>query len=283
MQSDLPSQTAEYTAMHRAAHQLLDVPPVFRDPIAMLVIDPAVASALLANPEPVCATLPLSPFRRAFLAVRSRYAEDRLARAVAAGCAQYVILGAGFDTFSFRCPHPYLRIWEIDHPASQARKVARFRDAGLTVPSFVRFVAADFECQTIEEILEAAHVELGQPTFFSWLGVTQYLKRDAILATLRHVASMPRGTEIVFDYVLWPDLRNAAQRSIVDTWAPQARAAGEPFCSAFEPADMAALCASFGFTHAEDLGTEDMNVRYCSGRCDGLKIESICRLFSARV
>jgi O-methyltransferase involved in polyketide biosynthesis len=151
------------------------------------------------------------------------------------------------------------------------------------VPNAVQFVAADFERQTIEEILDAAHVEPGQPIFFSWLGVTQYLKRDEIFGTLRHVASMPRGTEMVFDYVLSPDLQNAAQRSIFDTWAPQALATGEPFCSAFEPADMAGLCASFGFTHAEDLGSDEMNARYCSERRDGLRIESICRLFSARV
>jgi len=283
MKSDSPSRTAEYVAVHRAAHQLLDTPLILNDPIAMRVIDPATAFALNANPEHQCAALSISPFRRAFLAVRSRYAEDQLARAVSTGCRQYVILGAGLDTFSARCPHPDLRIFEIDHPATQAYKIARLRDAGLASHKWVNFYPADFELQTIEAILRAANVDLNQRTFFSWLGVTQYLKQEAIMATLKYVASLPTGTEMVFDYVLSPELHSATQRSIFDAWAPRAAASDEPFRSFFEPAEIAQKCLSLGFTQTEDISTEDMNSRYCAGRRDGLKVESINRLFSAVV
>jgi len=283
MKSDFPSRTAEYMAIHRAAHQLLDTPPIIDDPIATRVIDPAVASALSADPERISAALSISPFRRAFLAVRCRYTEDQLALAVATGCEQYVILGAGLDTFGSRCPHPNLRIFEIDHPATQAHKIARLRNAGIALSEQVKFFSADFERQTILEILCAANVDLHRRTFFSWLGVTQYLRREAILATLNYIASLPVGTEIVFDYLLSPDWHSAAQRSIFGAWAPRAAESDEPFSSFFEPGEIVRRCLSFGFTHTEDLSTERMNSRYCSERCDGLKVESINRLFNAIV
>jgi methyltransferase (TIGR00027 family) len=283
MKSNLPSQTAEYMAMHRAAHQLLDVPRILDDPMAMRVIDSATAVALNADPEHICAGLSISPSRRAFLAARSRYAEDRLARAVSTGCEQYVMLGAGLDTYSLRCPHDNLRIFEIDHPVTQAHKMARLREAGLVTHNLVKFFAADFERKTIEEILCDANVDLSRCTVFSWLGVIQYLPQQAIAATLRYIASLPAGTEVVFDYMLSPYLHNATQRSIFRTCAPLAVANGEPFRSAFEPDKISEQCLSVGFRHTEDLSTEMMNARYCSGRSDGLKIESINRVFCAVV
>jgi methyltransferase (TIGR00027 family) len=269
--------------MHRAAHQLLDVPPILDDPMAIRIVDPIMAMALNDDPVNVCSHLSISPFRRAFAAVRSRYAEEQLARAVAMGCNQYVILGAGLDTFCLRCPHPDLRIFEVDHPATQQRKLERLGSEKLTPHKFVKFFSADFQSQSMEEILHAADVDLRESIFFSWLGVTQYLPRTITVTTLQYIASLRTETRIVFDYLLSPRLHNAMQRSIFDTWAPAAAANGEPFCNFFEPYEISSICSSLGFRRIDDLSVDTMNSLFCSGRTDGLKVESVNRLFSATV
>ena len=124
MEAGRASETAQRVALRRAAHQLLDQPPVFADPVALRIIGAYAADALQASPRTFEVT-PLAPYLRAFMAVRSRYAEEQLARAVAASARQYVVLGAGLDTFAYRNPWPDLRVFEVDHPATQAWKRAR--------------------------------------------------------------------------------------------------------------------------------------------------------------
>ena len=170
MQEGKPSQTALRVATHRAAHQLLDHPPVLDDPLALAILGPKRAEALRANPRSA-ETSPISPYLRAFVAARSRLTEDELARAVARGVSQYVVLGAGLDTFALRNPHPpeALRVFEVDFPATQAWKRELTASAGLSVPNSLTYVPLDFHEQTLAQGLAQAGHDPAKPSFLSWL------------------------------------------------------------------------------------------------------------------
>ena len=176
MKENRPSATAQRAAMRRAAHQLLDDPKVFDDPLALSIIGREDESALRADPRQFEAS-PLSPYLRAFVAARSRRAEDELASAVRRGVHQYVIVGAGLDTFAYRNPYPQgvLHVYEVDHPATQTWKRARLEEAGIALPGDLTFAPVDFDTQTLEEGLRGAGYDHGKGAFFSWLGVTEYL------------------------------------------------------------------------------------------------------------
>lgn len=276
MQADRSSQTAEFVAMHRAAHQLLDVPPLFDDPFAMLVTDPRFSRAFQADPESKRAQF--APARRAFLAARSRYTEDRLAHAVGQGCKQYVVLGAGFDTFCLRSQNRELTIFEIDHPATQATKLARLRDAGATIAPRTSFYAADFTRQSLKEILLDAGVDPTLRVFVSWLGVAQYLPREIIRAALADIASFSAQVEIVFDYTLHYDLQNEAQRFIFNTSRRIAEWKGEPFRSMFRPDEIVDLCGAAGFSTVTTTTLDGLNTLYCEPAGSSPRIEGINQL-----
>src|SRR6202162_2165714 len=146
MQEGKFSRTAQRVAIRRAAHQLLDQPRVLDDPLALRIIGADAAEGLGTKPKEHHA---FSRAFRAFMAARSRYAEDELARAVAEGVRQYVVLGAGLDTFAYRNPHPGLRVFEVDHPATQAWKREQLQAAGITIPPALTFVHIDFEQKTL--------------------------------------------------------------------------------------------------------------------------------------
>src|SRR5271169_5540690 len=148
MQDGKFSRTAQRVAIRRAAHQLLDRPRVLDDPLALRIIGSEAAEELRSNPKEHHA---FSRAFRAFMAARSRYAEDELARAVAHGVRQYVVLGAGLDTFAYRNPHPGLRVFEVDHPATQAWKREQLLAAGIAIPFSLTFVPIDFERQTLAD------------------------------------------------------------------------------------------------------------------------------------
>ena len=230
MKESGPSITAQRVAIRRAAHQLMDDPKVLDDPVALRIIGKEISSALQADPHEFENT-PLSPYLRAFVAARSRYAEDELALGIQRGVCQYVILGAGLDTFAYRNQYPEgaLRVFEVDHPATQAWKRKRLNEVGISLPDDLTFTPVDFETQTIEEGLRSAGYDPGKGTFFSWLGVTEYLTTDVVMATLRFVASAPMGSTIVFDYMLSPSLLNPAQRARFDAFAQRVASAGEPW------------------------------------------------------
>jgi len=173
MQPGRPSVTADRVARRRAAHQLLDDPKVFEDPVAFSVLDPGTAASLRARPK-VEAGL-IANAVRAYIAARSRYAEDALAAAVARGVRQYVLLGAGLDTFPYRNPHAEVRVFEVDYPGTQAWKRARLSQGGVVIPPSVTFVPLDFQEETLPDGLRRAGFLTDVPTFFSWLGVTMYL------------------------------------------------------------------------------------------------------------
>jgi methyltransferase (TIGR00027 family) len=276
-----PSLTAHRVAIRRAAHQILDVPRVFEDPLAIAMLEPATAAGLCRDPHRYEAG-PLAPYLRAFMAARSRFAEEALAAAVARGVRRYVVLGAGLDTFAYRNPYPELRVFELDHPATQAWKRTRLAEAGVPCPASVVFVPIDFERQSLVEAVRDAGLEVEAPAFFSWLGVTPYLTRDAVMTTLRCVAqSFAAGSGIVFDYALERSCLTLLQRAVFDALAARVAAAGEPWLSAFEPASLTQELRGIGFATVDDVTPDALNARYFSNRRDELRVGGLAHLILA--
>jgi methyltransferase (TIGR00027 family) len=277
------SRTAELVALHRAAHQLLDRPPVLHDPLAIDILGSETAAAIRADPQRF-ETDRHARYLRAFVAVRARFAEDQLARVREAGVEQYVVLGAGLDTSAYRIPRPELplRIWEVDHPATQAWKQERLWNAGVAISNAVTFVAIDFEHQTLPEVLAAAGFDPSAGALFSWLGVVPYLTRSVILSTLGYLSgATQRGGGVVFDYSLAPEVLTPRQRAVFEALGERVRSAGEPFQSAFDPAELISQLKSLGFQFAEDFSTEALNTRYLAGRTDGLRVGQLAHVIWA--
>jgi methyltransferase (TIGR00027 family) len=273
------SRTALGAAMHRAAHQLLDVPPVFADPLALRIIGPEAERALRTGEDARFARAGL----RAFVAARSRFAEDGLAEAHARGLRQYVLLGAGLDTFAYRSGLPGLAVFEVDHPATQAWKRTRLTEAGIAIPGSVVYAAVDFDREPVAVALARAGFDAARPACFAWLGVTPYLTREAVLETLGFVAGLGSGSEIVFDYAERPAGGESALGRAHQALAARVAAVGEPFRSEFEPAALDAEVRRLGFSGVEDLGAEALNARYFQGRSDGLRLLGRGRLLRARL
>jgi methyltransferase (TIGR00027 family) len=279
-----PSKTAYGVAMRRAAHQIFDSPLVLDDPIALPILGPQGAARLREERDQAASAA--SRYTRAYMVARSRYAEDELGRAIGRGATQYVILGAGLDTFAYRNPHAAeaLRVFEVDHPATQAWKLKRLAAGGIAIPSSVTFAPVDFERESLAQGLERVHFRRDAITFFSWLGVTPYLTAEAMTATLGFVASMPGGSGVVFDYALPRPSLNWLGRLIFDRLASRVAAAGEPFRLFFEPEPLAAQLRTVGFHALEDLGADEINARYFQGRFDKLRVRGkLGRFLSAVV
>jgi methyltransferase (TIGR00027 family) len=268
MQEGKFSRTAHRVAVRRAAHQLLDQPRVLDDPLALRIIGTAAAEDLHSNPKEHHA---FSRAFRAFMAARSRYAEDELAHALAHGVMQYVVLGAGLDTFAYRNPHPNLRVFEADHPATQAWKRECLQAAAIAIPTSLTFVPIDFEQQTLAEGLARSGLKTNAAAFFSWLGVTPYLTREAYLATLSFIAKMPAGG-VVFDFAVDRKLLNFGQRIALAALSRRVAAAGEPFQLFFDPAKLQDELKSLGFHRTELLQRDEINARYFKDRKDGLMV-----------
>jgi methyltransferase (TIGR00027 family) len=284
MKEGQPSATAQRVAVRRAAHQLLDEPKVFDDPLALRIIGQEGVSELQSDPAQ-SETTRLSLYLRAYVAARSRYAEDELALAVERGIRQYVILGAGLDTFAYRNPYPEsgLRVFEVDHPATQAWKRARLKESGISVPRGLAFAPVDFEDQGLAVGLRKAGYDPGLGAFFSWLGVAPYLTIERVMATLRFIASAPKGSSVVFDYAPSLSLLTSAQRLVSDAMVPRLAAAGEPLHTFFEPAELIRDLREMGFGHVEDVGPEELNARYFKDRADGLRVGSLAHMMNARI
>jgi methyltransferase (TIGR00027 family) len=269
MQEGRFSHTAYRVAMRRAAHQILDHPRVLDDPLALRIIGAEAANELRSNPKEHRA---FARAFRAFMAARSRFAEDELARAVASGISQYVILGAGLDTFAYRNPHAELRVFEVDHPNTQVWKREQLQNAGISIPPSLIFVPIDFERQRLRSALEQAGFDETAPAFFSWLGVVPYLTREAWISTLRLIAEMPANSGVVFDFAVDPALLKPGQREALDALCKRVAAAGEPFQLFFDPAQLQDELKSMGFTRAELLQGPELNARYFRNRTDGLLV-----------
>lgn len=278
MREGIGSRTAERVAARRAAHQLLDAPLVFSDPLALRILEPEVAERIRQDPKHLD-TSPVARYLRAFLVVRSRIAEEEVAR----GVTQYVIVGAGYDTFAYRNPFPELRVFEVDHPSTQREKRRRLEDGGIHVPANVTFVAADLSVTSLDDALAASAFDRKTPAVFSWLGVIPYLELPAIEATLGSIARMAAGTTLVFDYGVSTDALNFAERFIVRRMAKRVAAAGEPWKTYFMPDEMATLLRRTGFRSHTEWGAEEINARYFAGREDGLRVGRGGRIVKAAV
>jgi methyltransferase (TIGR00027 family) len=258
-------------AVRRAAHPILDTPKVLDDPLAVRIIGPEAAAALHDSWRGQTGP---SRSLRAFVAVRSRLAEDELAVAVARGVRQYVVLGAGLDTFAYRnrFAAERLHVFEVDHPATQAWKGRKLANAAIAIPSSVTFAPVDFEHQTLAVGLEAAGFDRRRPAFFSWLGVSMYLTEPAIEATLAFVAALPPGSGIAFDYAITRASLSWLQRLGHDMIARRVAAAGEPFVTAFGPTALVDRLRRIGFTSVHDFSQDELNARYFRNHPQGLRL-----------
>lgn len=289
MEENKVSWTALLAAYTRGYHTAIDRPKVFNDPLAFSLLSEEERRSLEQqivgfikglNPE----GYPLFPNQAAVLAWfmqlgagaplalgRARWAEDRLEEAAGQGMKQYVNLGAGLDTFAFRCPElvEKLQVFEVDHPGTQAFKRKRLTDLGWEIPSHLHFVPVDFTKESLVEALQATPFDPLARTFFSWLGVTYYLPGNAVLDTLRSITEVaPAGSMILFDY-LDTDAFNIKKASTrVVSLLGLAQREGEPMNFGFDPETLDAELAPLGLRLQEDLNPFDIQQRYFLGRAD---------------
>jgi methyltransferase (TIGR00027 family) len=278
MQEARPSKTAYMVALRRAAHQIFDNPKVLDDPIALPILGPGAEERLRSEPRF------LNRFGRAVraaVAARSRHAEDQLAHSIERGTRQYVILGAGLDTFAYRNPHPQpdLRVFEVDYPATQEWKRARLAAAGISIPASVTFAPVNFEHQTLADGLRQAGFDAAKPAFFSWLGVTMYLERETVMSTFRFIASCGQGSGVTFDYIVPRESLNWTGQLVLRAMERRVARAGEPFRTYFSPADLRTELSRMGFRTIEDLGGAEMNEHYFKNRTDGLRVPGVLGRF----
>jgi methyltransferase (TIGR00027 family) len=251
-------------AIRRAAHQLYDAEPrVLDDPIVVPLLRKTYGAAL--DEEAGTFNERSSLGMRAWMVSRSRFAEDKLAEAVGRGVRQYVLLGAGLDTFAHRNPHAGVRVFEVDHPATQAWKRWLVTESGLPEIDDVQYVPVDFERQSLAAELEAGGLDGSKPTMFAWLGVVLYLTRPAFRGTLDWI-----GSGVVMDYALPRHALPEEELEGLDLLAAKVASIGEPFQLFFTPEEMAAELAAF--REIEDVGTQVISARYLANRVDGLSL-----------
>jgi methyltransferase (TIGR00027 family) len=277
------SYTMVRTAAWRAAHQILDTPRIFEDPVAVGLVPEASEQAIRDNVDDHHSLL--NVLLRAAFVYRSRFTEERLAAAAARGVRQYVIIGAGLDTFPWRQP-PFakdIRIFFVDHPSTLAWSTERFRERGLSTPPNVTFVAADLEALELGARLDEHGFDRETATFCSVLGVTQYISRNATETLLRFVASLPAQSEVVFTSSP-PDDEMDSDALATTVWSVAATAAtGEPWLTRLRASEVSGLLTSLGFGEIFHLTPQLAQQRYFSGRTDELKATRIEDVFAATV
>ena len=281
LQSGKPSATAMGVAVRRAAHQLFDDPKVLDDPVATRIIGASALERLKG--EERRHRQPFNLALRAHVVARSRYAEDRLQAAYDKGVRQYLVLGAGLDTFGWRNPHADLKVFEVDHPSTQAWKRACVAAMGGEPPANLVFAPVDFQNQTLADGLAAAGFEDVSPAFVSWLGVAMYLSEAAVMRTLSTLAGLPSPSEVVFDFGISPESLPPLARLAQQALAARVAAAGEPFLSAFDPKALPGRLKALGYDDVEVVAPDTLNALYFHDRTDGLKLAGASRIARAAV
>lgn len=258
MEHGTPSSTALVVAALRAAHQTFDDGRVFRDPFAEDMLGPEGAALMMGLP-----IIPGYRTMRFLMAARSRYADDALTDAVGRGCRQVVVLGAGLDTLSLRNPYRAagLRVFEVDHPATQADKRRRLLRFGPKLPAGLSLVPAIFGENDVAAALAAAGWQADEPTFFQMLGVIIYLP-TAIRQTVFNFVGDLAGAEIVFDYSTPPEDQAPKGRAITEKLMTEAARTGEPWLGLVTPATLTAELAAVGLSDIEDLDLQELRLRY---------------------
>jgi methyltransferase (TIGR00027 family) len=261
----LPSQTARTAAAARAAHLIVDHEPyIFADTSAAALLGDH-ADELISY-HTAHGTHPVLAGARAQVTCRSRYTEDALAVAVGTGIAQYLILGAGLDSFAYRNPFPALRVFEVDHPATQA-----WKRAALPEPAGVTYIPADLATTDLREVLREAGFDFGARAFVSWLGCTMYLGRGAIARTLAAIGALAPHSELVLDYILPAGLRDGDGRLYADLVGQAAAEQGEPWLSVFSPAEAEQTIAANGLTVIRNLSLRESVPAELWERADSLR------------
>jgi methyltransferase (TIGR00027 family) len=281
--TDEPSQTALTAAAARAAHLIVDDEPrIFADPLAQPLLgdraDDLLAYHLAQGQHPILAGA------RAQVVCRSNFTEERLAAAVARGVDQYVILGAGLDTFAYRSDlAARVRTFEVDQQPTQQWKKRALADAGITARGDVVLVQTDFADDALAAALKEAGFDATRPTFVSWLGVSMYLTPEAIGKTLGAVASLAPGSELVADYMLTDDLQDDAGRLYAQQVSAVAAQHGEPWRSAFSPDEMARTLTAHALVVREQVDQEHAVDAALWQRTDALTPSNLAMLAHASV
>ena len=284
MEEKIPGGSATFAAMARAAHLILDdEPKILRDTLALKFSGMPDAAALVISFNKFIGNLGLrtgpefaNEFKRSYRAavvVRQRYTEDQLIKAIERGVSQYVILGAGLDSFAYRSQEleSRLRVFEVDLPGSQLWKKNRLKALNIELPHNLTFVPVDFEKQNLLDELRRTGCRLDIPIFFSWLAVTHFLSEDSIFQTLRDLASTPTGSEIVFSYILVDSLLEKGAQQVV----AMGKKSPEPWISQFDPVILAKQLKGMGFAEVRDFTLKDAFNIYLSGRSDELSPRSL--------
>jgi methyltransferase (TIGR00027 family) len=297
-----PSRTAMITCLMRALHTKYDRPALIDDDwadrlltpeernafaaTAMGALPPAERDRLLAAGagEPILHAAWRSTGVYGGVVVRTRYAEEQLRAAVARGVRQYVVLGAGLDSFGMRRPDfaADVHVFEVDHPATQELKRRRLAACGAAIPPTLHFVPADLNQEDLGTALARSPYRPAEPALLSWLGVTVYLPREANLATLRSIAQATApGSELVFTYIEQRALESPSP--VMQTARAAVAAIGEPWLSGFDSATLPDQLRELGFACVEDLGPRELHHRYFASRTDALTPGRAGRIMRARV
>jgi methyltransferase (TIGR00027 family) len=265
-----PDSTAVRVALWRAIHVQVDRPPhVLTDEVGLRLAAPDDGWRGRGDMDPAATS-----GHRAAMVARARFIEDLVAERAGDGVAQYVILGAGLDTFAQRRPEiaDRLRVFEVDRPGPQAWKRRRLVELGYGIPDGLRLVPVDFEADTNWwQRLADAGFDPGRPAVVVSTGVTMYLTEDATVATLRQIATLAAGSTLAMTFLLPPELVDAADRPALRAAKNGARASGTPFISFFTPERMLALAREAGFAQVEHVPGALLAERYFAGRTDGLR------------
>lgn len=268
-QTPAPDNTAVRTALWRALHVLSDPPPhVFEDTVGLQLAAPD--EGWRECPDMSAFT---RPFRASILA-RARFIEDLVEAQAARDVDQYVILGAGLDTFAQRKMElaSRMRVFEIDQPGPQAWKRQRLMETGYGIPPYLQLVPVDFEAgDAWWERLAAAGFDAAKPAVVASAGVSMYLTRDAITETLRRVAALAPGSTFAMTFMLPIEMLGPDIRAGVERAAAGAKASGTPFLSFFTPSQMLALAREAGFKQARHVSAATLAERYFANRADGLR------------
>jgi methyltransferase (TIGR00027 family) len=272
MHEALPSRTALRVALRRAAHQLHDAQPlVFDDPLAVPILGSEYREELNRTPDKL--RRPFSAALRAFMVTRARLAEDTLAEAHAkCGVRQYLVLGAGLDTFAYRNPYSDVRVFEVDHPATQAWKLERLTAAKIVVSESATHVAVDFEKDSLAEKLCSAGFDASIPTVTAWLGVVPYLTLEAFRVTTELLGSFAPGSGVVFDYSQPAEVLSPVEKLMLESLSSRVALAGEPFRIFFTPESLEQELKIAGLEVAHDYNSGELMQKYLPHRKDGLKL-----------
>jgi methyltransferase (TIGR00027 family) len=273
LQTNVPDSTAVRVALWRAMHVQIDsLPHVLEDEIGLQLINPDAGWQQRPDMHPQGTS-----GYRASIVGRTRLIEDLVVEQVSHGINQYVILGAGLDTFAQRRPDvaSQLRVFEVDKPGTQEWKRRRLIELGFGIPDTLRFVPVNFEAgDSWKEKLTANGFDASQTAVISSTGVSMYLTKEANLTTLREIASLSPGSTLAMTFLLPLELIDPKERPQHQMVYEKARAAGTPFISFFEPSEIMALAREAGFKNAQHISRDNIIQRYFTGRTDGLQPSS---------